>query len=820
MKGFVLCNLDKEDPEAEPMIRSALIKGMTNGSVWHIYGMYHKHLGNKPEAMKAFTRAVQLSPENIELRRDLLSLQINQRQYVAAMQTRNEILQLDQRRRGHWLGLATAYHLCDSHSSALAVLTICELAHASTLDRTLNSELAFYRVMLMDESGDLAGAFDYLVANEARFADRIAWRERKASLLVRLDRLREAEDLYRDLINFNPEQLDYHRGLFRCLGIDLDAAEELTGDARATARETAASLADAYPAALVCLLMPMRLCAADEFAGHVHAFVPKYLRKGTPSLYGMIAAQASSAAKQQRLSAICDEYLASMQACGKLQADAPERETPSTLMWLLYFVAQHQLASGLFGDALATIERAIAHSPTMIDLYAFKSRVMLALGNPRSAAYWSNFARKLDTADRYLNSECVRAMMLADLPAHATETANLFLRDPIGNSLHDNQCLWFETHAAAAYSRLGQRALALKNYKFVLDHFDTFFDDQSDFHTYCMANHLTLSAYVPMVRRAASVRKTSDFYRTAALGFVAEHVARADAQAAEAARLAAETDAERAARVKAEKDAARALERAAAAAGASASSSPAAGGSAGAPASTSTDKDPTGAKQLALPLEAVLRVADQLCDLFPADAAAHAAHAEIAVRLHKPIVALRALVRGQRMDALHPALHLATCSLLAALTAAHSPSLASIGDAERAVIVRFLAQVTGATGAAAERLPSQADALAYAERYCARATSVDGGRLSPALVAAARGTALLLGRAAAAASSSAVEALARAEVIGVPLAVATDALALLRSLDSAGATAFEKRCRTVFPHASAFGASDEWREDGWRDGLC
>lgn len=70
--------------------------------------------------------------------------------------------------------------------------------------------------------------------------------------------------------------------------------------------------------------------------------------------------------------------------------------------WLL----QHYDAIGDRLRALELVEEAIAHTPTVADLYLFKGRVLKHLGRLWEASDVLDFARKLDLSDRYLNS-CV-----------------------------------------------------------------------------------------------------------------------------------------------------------------------------------------------------------------------------------------------------------------------------------------------------------------------------------------------------------------------------------------------------------------------------
>ena len=52
------------------------------------------------------------------------------------------------------------------------------------------------------------------------------------------------------------------------------------------------------------------------------------------------------------------------------------------------------------------ISEAVEHTPTVVELYMFKARVLKHLGQVNEAADVVNTARQMDLADRYINT-CV-----------------------------------------------------------------------------------------------------------------------------------------------------------------------------------------------------------------------------------------------------------------------------------------------------------------------------------------------------------------------------------------------------------------------------
>ena len=158
------------------------------------------------------------------------------------------------------------------------------------------------------------------------------------------------------------------------------------------------------------------------------------------------------------------------------EGDSAEEMAPDVLVWVLAFLAQHYDRVGNIAKALEKCDAAIAHTPTVIELYTIKAKVMKHAGNLSSAALLSDHARQLDLADRYLNCHTVKYKLRAGDIDEANSLAVLFTKDNLpGNSkddekkkkekpdplqslknLHEMQCIWYEHELGSAHLRLAE----------------------------------------------------------------------------------------------------------------------------------------------------------------------------------------------------------------------------------------------------------------------------------------------------------------------------------------------------------------------------
>jgi hypothetical protein len=59
-----------------------------------------------------------------------------------------------------------------------------------------------------------------------------------------------------------------------------------------------------------------------------------------------------------------------------LSPDDAEEQDPTVQMWLYSFLAQHNLRMAKVSEALKFIEKAIAHTPTDVELYLIKGKIL------------------------------------------------------------------------------------------------------------------------------------------------------------------------------------------------------------------------------------------------------------------------------------------------------------------------------------------------------------------------------------------------------------------------------------------------------------
>ncbi|KAJ7522001.1 hypothetical protein O6H91_19G078300 [Diphasiastrum complanatum] len=519
MKGLTLNCMDRKT-EAYDLVRKGLKNDLKSHVCWHVYGLLYRSDREYREAIKCYRNALRIDPENIQILRDLSLLQAQMRDLVGFVETRRQLLTLKPNHRNNWIGFAIAQHINLNPEMAVQILGAyegtLEDSYPPDNERYEHSEMLLYKVSLLDESGSPEKALEELNKKEHKIVDKLGLKEQQAELLLQLNRLEEAKELYKDLLNINPENYGYYEGLQKSLGLSLRQAGTQSEDGRVERLvELYKELAELYPQSSAVKRIPLDFLEEGAFKFAVDVYVRPFLRKGVPSLFTDLRPLYKHPGKADIIDELLTQIEFSLRSTGTFPSSL-EQESPSTILWVLFLLAQHFDQRRQFDIALEKINEAIRHTPTAIDLYLIKGRIMKHAGDALVASSLADEARSMDLSDRYLNSDCVKRMLQADQVELAEKTALLFTKEgDQHNNLYDMQCIWYELASGDSHFRQGALGKALKKYLAVEKHYNDMVEDQFDFHTYCLRK-MTLRAYVRMLRFQDHLHSHRFFHRAAA----------------------------------------------------------------------------------------------------------------------------------------------------------------------------------------------------------------------------------------------------------------------------------------------------------------
>ncbi|CAH1778361.1 unnamed protein product [Owenia fusiformis] len=507
MKGLTLNCMGKKE-EAYEFVKKGLRNDLRSHVCWHVYGLLQRSDRKYDEAIKCYRNALKWDKDNLQILRDLSLLQIQMRDLEGYKDTRYQLLVLRPGQRVSWIGYAMAFHLMKDYDMALSVLAEFRKTQTPKTFDYEQSELLLYEAKIMEEAGMKKESLEHLDKYETDIVDVLAATETKAHLCNNMDQKDKAAELYKKLLERNPENFAYYKGLEDALQIkSVDDRLKIYNDVLET-----------YPRASAPKRLPINFTSGSTFKKLVDTYLKKALIKGVPPLFVTLRSLYSDPEKVSIIEDLLLGYIDSLKSeeVFNKSDEASEKQPPTTLLWTYFFIAQHYDQLGQTTVALQYISTALEHTTTLIEGYVVKARIYKHAGDIDEAVKCLDEAQSLDTADRYINSKCAKYMLRANMVKEAEDMCSKFTREniPAMENLNEMQCMWFETECAAAFQRLAKWGDALKKCHEIDRHFTEIIEDQFDFHTYCMRK-MTLRSYVGLLKLEDVLRR-HPFYSKAA----------------------------------------------------------------------------------------------------------------------------------------------------------------------------------------------------------------------------------------------------------------------------------------------------------------
>jgi len=504
MKGMTMNCLGRKE-EAYELVRLGLRNNLRSHICWHVFGMLQRSDKKYDEAIKCYRNALKWDKDNLQILRDLSLLQIQMRDLEGFKETRIKLFELRPTHRASWIGYAMSNHLLKDYPAALKILEEFRKTLQKQPYDFEYSELLMYQNMVMREAGQLEEALEHIKTYKEFICDKVASLEIRGEILLSLGRHSEAEKYFRLLIDHNHENKGYY--------IQLEEALKITSVEEKL--QLYEEYSKKFPRAHMPRRLPLNYATGSTLRTMLDEYLCRVLRKGVPSLFTDLRPLYARENVPEMLEELVEGHLRRLESIPESESSSQE---PASVVFALLYLAEHHSHLGRQEQALAVLNRAIQHTPTLVELHVARGAVLKASGDVIGAADALSEAAALDTADRCVNSVAAGALLAADKVAQAQDMCAKFTREGVSamENLNEMQCMWFLTDTAHAYHRLGQYGNALKMCHQLDRHFTEIVEDQFDFHTYCMRK-MTLCSYVRLLRLEDVLRSNEFFWQCACL---------------------------------------------------------------------------------------------------------------------------------------------------------------------------------------------------------------------------------------------------------------------------------------------------------------
>jgi peptide alpha-N-acetyltransferase len=363
MKGLILNCLGRKE-EAYDHVRRGLTNDLRSHVCWHVFGLLQRSDKKYSEAIKCYRNALKWDKDNLQILRDLSLLQIQMRDLEGYKETRHQLFLLRPTQRASWIGFAMSYHLLNDFEMALKILEEFRKTQKKPGYDIEYSELLLYQNMVLRESGDVESALAHLDQYESAICDKVSLKETRAKYLLQLGQRKEAESIYADLLGRNHENHEYYRMLEQARGAETEADK----------LQIYTELQERFPRAQAPRRLPLNFLTGEEFENRLRAYVCNALRKGVPPLFVDLSPLYAVPEKAAVIERMLSGFLTNLEERSSFEATGGSVEAPTTLLWTYYFMAQHYDFRGDYSRALELVNKALEHTPTLIELYTLKVR--------------------------------------------------------------------------------------------------------------------------------------------------------------------------------------------------------------------------------------------------------------------------------------------------------------------------------------------------------------------------------------------------------------------------------------------------------------
>eukprot|EP01090_Pellita_catalonica_P014628 TRINITY_DN3777_c0_g2_i1.p1 TRINITY_DN3777_c0_g2~~TRINITY_DN3777_c0_g2_i1.p1 ORF type:complete len:865 (+),score=188.51 TRINITY_DN3777_c0_g2_i1:21-2615(+) len=497
MRGLFLRSQEPQSKEeVNSLLKTAISKDIKSYLCWHIYALILKADKSYKQALAAYRMALRnlkayLTNHSedeeesksgiISMHKQIADLEIRKRDFANFVETRRALVTTAPGKKENWVGFAIGQFLVANYTETLTVLDAFKGETSASSEQHEKSAFLLFRNLVYETMGDIEKALLHNHKIEKKVVDKIALNSKRAKFLLALNRPAEAIPIFEFLISANPENFEFYNGLRNAVELahGKDKAQDIL-------LKSCAEVTKAKPRASAPKHFPLQFLTGDLFAKKLDEFVRPRIARGKPSLFKELKPLYSDPAKAATVEKLFHSY-------------EEEMKDSTDILFVHFFLAQHY-AKKDGKKALEYVEKAIKHTPTMVNLYTCKGRIHKYAGNLAIASNQFEFARTLDLADRYLNTKSVLYLLRTGNNRHAENVVRLFTREgeiPRDN-LNEMQTSWYQNALGDSYAEQQLYKKALRQYKLVENYFRDFKNDQFEFHNY-VYRKMNICAYLDMV---------------------------------------------------------------------------------------------------------------------------------------------------------------------------------------------------------------------------------------------------------------------------------------------------------------------------------
>lgn len=503
LKGITMAFLNEKE-EGLKDIKDAIKIKFSNPIPWHFLALYYKEEKDYTQAMKNYTMALKHDSGNFNILREKSYLQLYLRLYESFFESAKLGLEMRNSLIVNWTTYSFAGYLIGKYEFSEKILDSTIRLLGENVKANELHELKLFKIKLLVKQSKYNEAIDYLKSNEKEFIDKTQYNQDLCKLHLHVNDYSSAEGCVDKLIQINNENIEYILIKYKILLIQnqtkfqvesLTSFNDLVNIYESSSEDERKSLLNIYfqlktndklklDKSKVGYKIELVLLNEEEFKIHINKYLKNGIFTSNPTI--LIYIEWIYVYQPKKLSLIkeiihelINEYSQSQTIYGS--------DIVPHIAWFHYYLSLHFKKLCDFKLALHYINLSIDTTPTVVDFFVLKSKILEKIFLFKEADKSYNKARLLDVGDRYLNAKHGKILLRSDLLENSQKVMKEFVKDPlIDENIEHVQCCWYILESSELHLRNGEIAQGERLLLSVINIFNSIFEDEFDFFNYCL----------------------------------------------------------------------------------------------------------------------------------------------------------------------------------------------------------------------------------------------------------------------------------------------------------------------------------------------
>ena len=502
---------------AEKLIKESLSVGlkMKNSKVWQFYALFHKEQKNYAQAVKCYNFACKYDPDNLTIIKDLSNLLLFLGRYEDFSKYSLQCVTTKSSLSVNWVQYSLAEYFLGNYENALQLIESVIKNFEDTMKKQELHEVILFKSNILFKLNKFDESIETLEKEIGKnCVDRITYYEKIIKCCLKNKNVEKGVEYCKLALKINPENVFTYLNYFN-LKVpevnltkyeDLFTLEENSEQRKKIYEILTKEIEPNLNKVKITEKLKLGLTSGDEFKVLFSQYFLKSIKNNLPSFFNnikFIYQYSQQKSKIPIIQEIITSNISEIESKHSLSKDILDLNKDNNslniepvFIWVYYFASQHYDIVGESEKAIEYINKAIKSTPTVVEFFMVKSKILKHNLLYEEASLAMGKAKDLDLSDRYLNAKHAKSIVRkGDVDASA-DVMMEFVKNPLfEENMLRYQCLWFKVETGCAYLKQGKLLMAHRMFKGILDNFKEMNEDQNDFYNYSLRRYMLSDFY-------------------------------------------------------------------------------------------------------------------------------------------------------------------------------------------------------------------------------------------------------------------------------------------------------------------------------------